>query len=85
MSYRCATRSFFHPDQTAPPGLYDVLSVSIHGTNRGLHLRSVALEVVVDVDSDTWVGGLVVSRDSNLRRVSRSPAANVDLGTANIL
>jgi len=44
----------------------------------------VALQVVVDVDSDTRVGGLVSSWDCNFWWVSITTSANVDLGTANI-
>ena len=47
--------------------------------------RSVALEVVVDVDSDAGVGGLVCTRKRNLGWASTATARDLDLGTANVL
>ena len=47
--------------------------------------RGVALEVVVDVDSDTGISGLVCTGDGDLWWVSRAAPANVDLGTADVL
>ena len=48
-------------------------------------LRGVALKVVVDIHGDTWVGGLVVTRDSDLRWVRTTTTADVDLSTTDVL
>ena len=50
-----------------------------------LDLRSVALEVVVDVHSDTRITGFVRSRQSDFRRIGTSAATDVDLSTADVL
>ena len=53
--------------------------------DRSNHLRGVALEVVVDVDSDAGVRPLVRARKSNLRRVGATAAGDLHLSTANVL
>ena len=45
-------------------------------------VRGVTLEVVVDVDRDAGVGGLVRTRKSNLRGVGAASAGDLDLSAA---
>lgn len=71
-----------HPDQTGPPGLRISWLTLVSKKRVISHLRSVVLQVVVDVDGNAWVGGLVVARDRNLWRVSTTTTVDADLGTA---
>lgn len=50
-----------------------------------LDSRSVALEVVVDVDSDAGIAALVVARQRDLRWVSTTTTGDLGLSTANVL
>ena len=53
--------------------------------DRSNHLRGVALEVVVDVDSDTGVATDVCTRECDLRWVSTTTPSDRSLRTANVL
>ena len=49
------------------------------------HSRGVALEVVVDVDGDAGVAGLVCAGNGNLRWVRAASTSDLNLSTANVL